>query len=93
MKQNRRTVRDPYYYWKIANMALAAAVVVLALLVLLGQLGGYFVPLTYLLGGLMCGCSGIMELSKGKKVIGYASSVLAGGLAVAMLVSIVWIWV
>lgn len=92
MKQNKRMVRDPYYYWKILNMVLAVLVLVLVLVVLVGERNDYLVPAACLLGMLMCAFSGIMELSKGKKIVGYASSVAAGILAVALLISLVRMW-
>lgn len=93
MKQNKKTVRDPYYYWKIVNMVLAGIVLLLVLFVLLDERGGYLISVTYFLGALMCAFSGIMELAKGKKVVGYLSSVSAGILAVALLFSIIRMWV
>ena len=89
MRQSRRSSRDPYYSWKIINMILACAVLMLATLILLGGQGGYLIPQAYFLGIVMCALSGIMELAKDKKVVGYICSISAGILGVAFLVSVI----
>lgn len=92
MKQSKRPGGDPYYYWKIVNMILACAVLILAVLIILGGKDGLLVPSALFLGILMCSLSGIMELAKNKKVIGYICSVFAGILAVALIISVIQIW-
>ena len=77
MKETRGPKRDPYYYWKMVNMTLACGILILAILILLGEKGGL---------------SGIMELAKNKKVIGYICSVFAGILTVALIITIMGIW-
>jgi len=92
MKPNKRFQRDPYFPWKILNMILACAILILAVLVLLGGKDGIFIPVTFFLGILMCTLSGIMELAKSKRVVGYICSVFAGILAVALIFSIIRMW-
>jgi len=89
MKLNKRVQRDPYYPWKILNMVLAFAVLILAVLILFGGKSGTIVPVTFFLGILMCTLSGIMELAKSKRVVGYTCSVFAGILTVALIFSII----
>lgn len=91
-KKRNRLVRDPYYCWKIVNMILALAVLILAFLVLFGEDGTYLIPAAYFLGAVMCALSGIMELAKNKKVIGYICSVFAGILTVALIFRVIWLW-
>lgn len=92
MKETKAIVRDPYYYWKMVNMVLACAVLILAILIILGKKDGLLIPVTFFLGLVMCTLSGIMELAKNKRVIGYICSVFAGILAVALIISIIGIW-
>ena len=40
-KKKNRVVRDPYYHWKIMNMVLACAILILAVLVLCGREAKY----------------------------------------------------
>ncbi|HIT66727.1 MAG TPA: hypothetical protein IAB61_05750 [Candidatus Merdisoma merdipullorum] len=91
-KKGGRLIRDPYYYWKILNMLLACAVLILSAMIVLGKKSGFLVPAAFFLGALMCALSGIMELAKSKRVIGYICSVFAGILAVAFIFSIVRLW-
>ncbi len=88
-KKGGRLGRDPYYYWKILNMLLACAILILTVWIVLGRKGGLLVPAVFFLGALMCTLSGIMELAKSKRVIGYFCSVFAGILVVALIVSII----
>ena len=92
MKETRGPKRDPYYYWKMVNMTLACGILTLAILILLGEKGGLLVPAAFFLGIVMCTLSGIMELAKNKKVIGYICSVFAGILTVALIITIMGIW-
>lgn len=73
-------------------MVLACAVFILFLLILAGRRRGVLVPVEFLLGSVMCGLSGVMELAKGKKLTGYISSVFAGVMAVALIFHVVWSW-
>ena len=57
-EKKRRVVRDPYFYWKIVNMALACAVLVLAFLILSGRGERYLMPAAFFLGVVMCSLSG-----------------------------------
>lgn len=91
-RKGSRLGRDPYYYWKVINMVLACAVLILSLLILFGGEDGIMIPAVFFLGGLMCALSGIMELAKSKRVIGYVCSVFAGVLAVALLLSVIRLW-
>ena len=43
-KKKNRVVRDPYYHWKIMNMVLACAILILAVLVLCGREAKYLAP-------------------------------------------------
>ena len=88
-EKKRRVVRDPYFYWKIVNMALACAVLVLAFLILSGRGERYLMPAAFFLGVVMCSLSGIMELAKNRKIVGYICSVFAGILAVALILDII----
>ena len=92
MKKDKRSRRDPYFLCKLLNMTLAVAILLLALLILLGEIDGLWNSLVFLLGILMCTLSGIMELAKGKRVVGYTCSVFAGLLTVALIISIVQMW-
>ena len=49
-EKKRRVVRDPYFYWKLVNMALACAVLVLAFLILSGRGERYLMPAAFFLG-------------------------------------------
>lgn len=91
-EKKRRIVRDPYFYWKIVNMALACAVLVLAFLILSGRGERYLMPAAFFLGVVMCSLSGIMELAKNRKIVGYICSVFAGILAVALILDVLWTW-
>ena len=84
-KRKNRLVRDPYYHWKALNM-------ILAFLVLTGREEKYLIPAACFLGAVMCALSGIMELAKNKKVIGYICSVFSGILAVALILNVIWLW-
>lgn len=92
MKEAKGTNRDPYYYWKMINMILACGILILAILIILGEKDGLLVPMAFSLGIFMCSLSGIMELAKNKKVIGYICSIFAGVLTVALIISIIEIW-
>ena len=85
MGQSKKPGGDPYYYWKIVNMILACGVLLLAVFIAIGEEDGF-------LGLVMCSLSGIMELAKNKKVIGYVCSVFAGILTVALIISIIQMW-
>ncbi len=89
MEERKRNGRDPYYLWKILNMILAGVVLILAVLVIAGELGGVMVPLTFFLGAGMCALTGIMELAKNKRFTGYVCSVFSGILIVALIFSII----
>ena len=91
-KKGSRLSRDPYYYWKVVNMVLACTVLILFLLILSDTRRGILVPVEFLLGTVMCGMSGVMELAKGKKLTGYISAVFAGVMAVALIFYVVWLW-
>lgn len=77
--------RDPFRIWKIAAMAMAVVVLVLCVL------GLFFVPGTGIIfaalgaGIVMCAISGIMALVKGRQVLGYLCSILAGAFLVLLL--------
>ena len=92
MKQNKPPGGDSYYYWKIINMILACVILILAILIILGGKDGLLVPGVFFLGTVMCSMSGIMELARNKRVVGYICSVFAGILTVALIVSIIQIW-
>lgn len=92
MKESRKTGRDRYDYWKMVNMMLACAILILAILIFVGSGAEVLTPAAFFLGVLMCSLSGVMELSRGKRVIGYASSVFAGILMVALIVSVIRMW-
>ena len=91
-KKKNRVVRDPYYHWKIMNMVLACAILILAVLVLCGREAKYLAPAACCLGVLMCALSGIMELAKSKRVTGYLCSVFSGILAVALIFDLIRSW-
>lgn len=73
-------------------MILACGVLLLAAIIAIGEEDGVLVPAAFSLGIVMCSLSGIMELAKNKKVIGYICSVFAGILTVALIMSIIQIW-
>ena len=77
-EKKRRVVRDPYFYWKIVNMALACAVLVLAFLILSGRGERYLMPAAFFLGVVMCSLSGIMELAKNRKIVATSAPSLRG---------------
>lgn len=89
----RETIRDPHKGWKLMTMILAAAVLVLSLASLFIS---DIISLSFgalLLGALMCTASGILALSKGRKVLGYFCAVLAGGFLVLFIIGLIWlIW-
>lgn len=92
MRETKSPKRDPYYYWKMVNMILACAILILAILIILGGKDGILVPAAFFLGIMMCSLSGIMELAKNKRVIGYICSIFAGILTVALIITIIEIW-
>lgn len=93
VKQTRRIVRDPYFYWKIINLILAVVILILAALILLGGKDGWFVFAALFLGMLMSTFEGIMQLAKGRRLRGYTCSIFAGMMAVALIVFLVcMIW-
>ena len=89
MKETNKSGRDPYYYWKIVNMVLSCAILILALLIILGEKDGLLFPIAFFLGIVMCSLSGIMELAKNKRVAGYICSIFAGIMMVALILSII----
>lgn len=91
-RKKSRIVRDPSYYWKTLNMVLACAILVLALLILFGKDDKYLTPAAFFLGAVMCTLSGIMELSKNRKAVGYFCSVSAGILAAALILELIRMW-
>lgn len=92
MRETKSPKRDPYYYWKMVNMILACAILILAILIIFGGKDGILVPAAFFLGIVMCSLSGIMELAKNKRVIGYICSIFAGILTVALIITIIEIW-
>lgn len=92
MRQSKKPGGDPYYYWKIVNMILAGGVLLLAVFIIIGEEDGILVPIVFSLGLVMCSLSGIMEMAREKKVIGYICSVFAGIMAVALIMSIIQMW-
>ena len=92
MKQNRRIVRDPHFYWKMLNMVLACVILVLAAMILLGGKSGWYVNAALLLGICMSAFEGIMQLAKERKILGYGCSIFAGVMAVALIIHIILIW-
>ena len=91
-KKRSRTARDPYYYWKAVNITFACAVLLLAVLILLGREENYLAPAACILGAVMCALDGIMGQAKGIRVIGYACSIISGVLAVASIFDLVRLW-
>ncbi len=91
-KKRSRTARDPYYYWKVVNIALACAVLILAVLILLGKEEAYLAPAACLAGAVMCALDGIMGLAKGRRVTGYVCSIISGVLAVALMFDLIRLW-
>lgn len=92
MKQSGKSGREPYYYLKILNMFLACGILLAAILIFVGDSGGILIPLVFFLGVLMCSLSGIMELSRGKRIVGYFCSVFAGIMMVAFIFSVLHMW-
>lgn len=92
MKESGKTGRNRYDYWKMVNMMLACAILILAILIFVGSSTEILIPVALFLGVLMCSFSGIMELSRGKRVIGYTNSVFAGILMVALIISVIQMW-
>lgn len=92
MKQNKQIEENPYHYWKLVNIILACVILFLAILIILKERDGIMVPIVFFLGIIMCSLSGIMGLARNRKVVGYACSVFAGILAVALIMSIIRIW-
>lgn len=89
MKFSKWIQRDPYYLWKMINMVLACAILILAGVILFGGKGGVLIQEVLIMGILMCTLSGIMELAKNKRVIGYTCSIFAGILTVVLIISMV----
>ncbi len=89
MKRSGKTGGEPYCCLKILNMFLACGILLVAILIFVGDGDGILFPLEFLLGLLMCSLSGIMELSKGKRVAGYFCSVFAGIMMVALIFSVI----
>ena len=92
IKQSMRIARDPHFYWKVLNLTLACAILVLAGCILIGGKRGWPVSVAFLLGALMSAFEGIMQLAKNRKLLGYGCSIFAGCMAVAMIISIVLMW-
>ena len=78
--------RDPFRIWKILAMVLAAAVVVLCVLSLFFVTGMGVVFAAIIAGMVMCAISGLMALVKGRRMLGYICSVLAGTFLVLLLI-------
>ena len=89
IKRKRWIVRDPHFYWKVINMILALAVLLLAGAILMGRKEIWLVPTAFFLGVLMCAFEGIMQLSKGRKVLGYTCSIFSGLMMVVLIASII----
>lgn len=92
MKQSGKNTREPYYHLKILNMFLACGILLVTILIFVGDSDGILVPLAFFLGVLMCSLSGVMELSKGKRLSGYFCSVFAGIMMVALIFSVIHMW-
>lgn len=88
LKKKKWIVRDPHFYWKVVNMILALVVLVLSGLILLGGKEGWILPAVLLTGAIMSAFEGILQLSKGRRFLGYFASVFAGAMTVALLLSI-----
>ena len=82
----RQDVHDPYRNWKFIAMILALAVLALCITGLLTDINVSIVFAALLMGASMCATSGIMALAKGRRVLGYLCSVLAGAFLVLCLV-------
>lgn len=80
-------IRDPYRGWKIIAIVLAGCVIILSLMALLVQANISVIFTALLLGAAMCAVSGVMALVKGRRVLGYLCSVLAG---VFLVLLIIW---
>ena len=90
---NSRQRRDPYFYTKVICMALASAIVVLTVLkLLLPSMPGFTTIIIFVLGIIMCALTGIMELAKNDRLFGYACSILAGLITVALIIWLVSSW-
>ena len=81
--------RDPFRIWKIFAMAMAAAVVVLCTLSLFFVTGMGVIFAALIVGTVMCAISGLMALVKGRRVIGYVCSFLAGAFLVLLLIWVI----
>ena len=89
-RKKSRSGRDPYFYLKLFNIAAACVITVLAVLrIVLEESPDFIVRIAFVLGIIMCVLTGIMELAKNDKLIGYACSILAGILAVALIFTLV----
>lgn len=88
LKKKRWIVRDPHFYWKVVNMILALVVLVLSGVILLGGKEGWILPLVLLIGAVMSAFEGILQLSKGRRLLGYFASVFSGVMVVALILSI-----
>jgi len=77
--------RDPYRIWKILAMLMATAEVVLCLISIffIENVGLVFAALA--VGAVMCAISGILSLVRGRQVLGYLCSILAGVFLVLLL--------
>jgi hypothetical protein len=92
MKRSGKLGRDPYYYGKLVDMTLAVIILFLALFIFLGEGRSVLTPISLLLGVVMSTLTGVMELSKGRRVIGYLCSVFAGLVAAALVLSVIVMW-
>lgn len=82
-------VGDPYKGWKLMTIILAAGVLLLSLTAMFAPENVSIALTALLLGAAMCAASGILALSKERKVVGYSCSVLAGIFLVLFLLGIV----
>jgi len=92
MVKKKWIVRDPHFYWKIVNMILAAVILVLSVLVLQGSKSTWILPAALLAGAILGALEGILQLSKGRRFLGYIASVFAGVMVVALLLSLLRIF-
>lgn len=91
----REFARDPFRIWKVLAMVMAAVVVGLCVSAVCFTANLNIVFAALGIGAVMCATSGIMALVKGRRVLGYLCSILAGAFLVLLLIWVlrnIWQW-
>ncbi len=87
-KSNNSKKQEPYKGAKVIVLLLSIAVQIMCVLFFAGAGFDGLVLISLFVGATMCGLSGIIEISKDKKIRGYFCAILAGIFLVASILKL-----